>query len=179
MQQQKGVMQRELREAVYGLLDSLPLLEPVIPNEIEGTIAALSEFVARSRTHVDRNPYGRREIISVADSEAPTRLAQQLAQLSRGSALIGDRKAVGEEDLALVQRVALDCMPNTRRRLLSYATAKAKAALSKKVLLRSPPQIPGSSRQYALEDLEALGILSRDSTLTDQITGLLRRAGLL
>ena len=55
-----------------------------------GRIAALAEFTVRARTHIHRNGYSK-EIEYVPEPEAATRLAQQLAQLSKGSALVREK----------------------------------------------------------------------------------------
>ena len=52
--------------------------------------------------------------------EASPRLAQQLAQLAKGSALLDNREEVNELDLALVERVALDSMPAIRCTILDH-----------------------------------------------------------
>ena len=93
MGQNRQRVRQELRDAVTALFDSLPEQEPTLPEEFERRIAALAEFVVVARTHVPRD--GRtKEVIYVPEPEASTRLAQQLCQLAKGSALLGGREIV-------------------------------------------------------------------------------------
>ena len=53
------------------------------------------------------------------EAESATRLAQQFAQLAKGSAVLDGRSEVDEADYKnCVQRVAFDCIPAVRRTLL-------------------------------------------------------------
>jgi hypothetical protein len=112
-------------------------------------VAGLAEVAVRARTHVGRAGYNK-EIIYVPEPESSTRLAQQLAQLAKGSALIGGRTEVNDEDMTLVRRVAFDCIPPTRKQIIeALITGLPLASL----------KMPGSTLSYAKEDLEAQGIL--------------------
>ena len=55
----------------------------------------------RGRTHIPRAGNSK-EIEYVPEIEAATRLAQQLAQLTKGSALLDGRKVANEDDYATV-----------------------------------------------------------------------------
>jgi len=107
----------ELKEAVHELFDSLPKVEPELPGPFLVRVAAIAEIAVDARTYVERARYGK-DIIYVPEPESNTRLAQQLAQLAKGSALLGGRDEVTEEDIAVVRRVAFDCMPPQRKAIL-------------------------------------------------------------
>ncbi len=149
MRQDRQRAPLELREAVTALFDSLPDCQPVLPEEIQHRIAALAEFTVLSRTHIARD--GRsKEIIYVPEPEASTRLAQQLCQLAKGSALLAGRDLVDEEDFLLVRRVAFDSIPATRRRILDALTSGKQP---------SETGLPFSTRNYAVLDLRSLKLV--------------------
>ena len=146
-------------------------------------IAALAEFSVLSRTHIAREGKSK-EIVYVPEPEASTRLAQQLAQLAKGSALLAGRETVTEEDCALVRRTGMDCIPATRRKIIgALMRGKQRSA----IMFASALKLPYSTYNYALMDLKSLGLL--DSTfdreegetvlwLTRQTKRLIREAGI-
>src|SRR5262249_29785846 len=140
--------------AVHRIFDVIQahLTEPKLTEEAQHMIAALAEFAVRGRTHIPRSGYSK-DIIYVPEPEAATRLAQQLAQLAKGSALLVGRAAVNVEDYRLAQRVALDCIPATRRRVLDPLIAG------------KPPNradLPKATLHYAVEDLQSQELLVKD-----------------
>ena len=145
MNQEHGTAKEVLKQAIHGLFSSLPIVEPRIPEEYQLKIAALTEIVVRGRTHVPRNGYNK-DIIYVPEPESATRLAQQLAQLAKGCALISGRDTVAEEDYVIVRRVGLDCLPPTRRKILACLIAGDSL---------DTLALPKSSLSYAKEELEA------------------------
>ncbi len=158
----------ELREAVHALFGSLPCIEPELPKELQHEIAALAEFAVRGRTHVPRQGYSK-DIIYVPEPESATRLAQQLAQLAKGSALLEGRQAVNGEDCRLVRRVAFDCIPAMRRRVLDALIAGQHPTAAK---------LPDSTLHYTCEDLESVDLLS-NGALSPLAIGLLQEAGVI
>lgn len=158
----------ELRAAVDQLLKGLPAIEPNIPEYYQRRIAALTEFTVRCRTHVPRDGYAK-TMIYVPEAESATRLAQQFAQLAKGSALLDGRSEVIEADYRLVQRVAFDCIPAVRRTLLD-------ALIAGKPL--SAVDMPDATKFYAKEDLKTQSILEKDC-LSPLSTEMLRLAGVL
>jgi hypothetical protein len=91
----------ELRVAVNELFARLANRQPVLSRDLQVRIAALSEIAVRARTHVPRDGYSK-AIVYVPEPESNTRLAQQLAQVAKGSALLdgkadADKRPTGEE----------------------------------------------------------------------------------
>jgi hypothetical protein len=152
----------ELQEAVHNLICGLSTQEPPLSSEMQHNIAALAEFTVLARTHISRDK--RKEIEYVPEAEAPTRLAQQLAQLAKGSALVKERSEVGEDDYRMVKRVAFDCIPTPRRNLLEALIRGEKGTGA------------ASTLSYARQELEALELLS-GSALSGLSTNLLCLAG--
>lgn len=168
MNQDAKVVKEELRQTVHELFAGLPDLQPKLSEELKERIAALCEIAVRGRTHVPRDGY-KKEIIYVPEAESNTRLAQQLAQLARGSALLDGRSEVNEDDFALVRRVAFDSMPPLRSEILRTLCAGDGIGNIK---------APGSSLHYTREELETQELLE-GSELTDFARELLVRAGVM
>ncbi|MGB2668061.1 MAG: hypothetical protein WAK48_28970 [Candidatus Acidiferrum sp.] len=142
----------ELRDSVHSLLLPIlsdPQMAPSIPAEIKHQIANLGEFMALSRSYIERDR-NTREAVGVPVAEGNTRLPKQLCQLARGLALLEGHSEVREEDYKLVCRAAFDSLPLAR-------IAALKAILEGK----SPFTIgqPKATVSRALEDLELSGVL--------------------
>jgi hypothetical protein len=175
MNQDRDAAKKELKQAVRSLFNVLRKVKPEIPPPLQVQIAALAELAVRARTHVSRNAYSSsKEIVNVPEAESPTRLGQQLAQLAKGSAFLVNRPEVNDTDLKLVRRAALDCIPPNRRRIFeALMEGKDIATLG----------LPLSTRNYAEEELKALGLLRERSlgrkVLSEPALELLRQANLL
>jgi hypothetical protein len=92
-----------------------------------------------------------------------------LAQLAKGSALIGGRVEVNDEDMAIVKRVSLDCISATRRKLLTGLLDLQDC---------EDIDLPKSTKYYAAEELEGLGLLEtrkKEKYLSGMAIGLLAR----
>ena len=150
MNQQGDTAKQELKAAIHGLFLNLPKVEPTLPLEFQHRIASLTEIAVRGRTHVPRDGYSK-NIVYVPEPESATRLAQQLAQLAKGSAVICQRTVVTEDDYSIVKRVAFDCLPPARRQILQ-------ALIAGKCL--SDLEMPKSTKSYAVEELEAQGLIT-------------------
>ncbi|MBA3915924.1 MAG: hypothetical protein H0X25_19130 [Acidobacteriales bacterium] len=171
MNQDRERGKRDLSDAVHALLLGLPDLEPELGPEMQVRVANLAEFAVRGRTHIPREG-NNKTIIYVPEPEAATRLSQQLAQLTKGSALLAGRATPNEEDYALTVRVAFDCIPGTRRRVLDCLTQGADLDRS---------GLPSSTRTYAVQDLKAVGLMlddDRTRRLSESAAELLRAANI-
>ncbi len=153
MNQNIAEARADLKEAVHGLLKTLgslnsssPVPVPQIPHEMQERLAALSEFAVRARTHIMRRGSSK-DIVYSPEPEAATRLAQQLAQLTRGSALLGGRAEANEEDYRVALRAGLDSIPETKRKVVDGLIAGTALA-------------PKSTTSYALADLAEVGLVA-------------------
>jgi hypothetical protein len=156
----------ELKAAVKTFFDQLPDVNPELPPDTQRKIAALTEIAVRGRTHIPRSGYSK-DIVYVPEPESPTRLAQQLAQLAKGAALLEGRDTVSEVDFSLVRRVAFDCLPPARAKILTVLIHTGN--------LRDTG-MPASTLKYATEELEAQGLLANRS-LSPLCESLLVEAG--
>lgn len=144
----------ELRNAAQALLRpilSLPAggAAPILSAPMEVRIASLSEFVALSRSYVQRDRTTR-DIEGVPVTEGNTRLPQQLCQLARGAALLDGRRSVEDCDFILACRAAFDSLPPARS-----------AVLAPLIRGQNPYSVglPPSTVQRALEDLQSVGVV--------------------
>lgn len=167
-------MRRELDAAVTGFFASLPPMkgvEPITSEETE-TLLDLCALVARCRSSVERNAYGR-EIELIPGAESPTRLTVTCLRLFSGLVAIGTPR---EGAWRVVRRVALDSMPALRFRVIRELFKMEKAGW------RTPEGAvpntqesegagtgaisralgyPTSTGRRTLEDLDAYGIVKR------------------
>ena len=155
--QDREAVKSELKEAIHRLLEGLPTVEPSLPEEILRKLASLSEIAVRGRTHVQRD--NNKAIVQFPEAESPTRLAQQLAELSKGSALLDGRIIVNEHDYQIARRAAFDSMPPVRCKVLQALIAGQNL---------NTLAIPNSTRTYALQDLKALALLEEHGRLGQQ-----------
>ena len=173
MNQDIGAAKAEMKTAVHAVFERLPqkALGVLLSEHDQRQVAALADFTVRARTQVPRDRS--KDIIYIPEPEAATRLAQQLCQLAKGSALLVGRTQAGVEDLDLVRRVAFDCIPATRRQLLDHRIG---TAMGEKL---AAPSIPDSTLSYHREDLRSLKLLDEDNTLSKLALKLLDQAGVL
>ena len=173
MNQDLQAAKLDMKTAVQALIKGLPEegADVSLTAGDQLQLAALAEFTVRARTQVPRD--GFKDIIYTPEPEAPTRLAQQLCQLAKGSALLVGRRAVAGEDLDLVRRVAFDCIPATRRQVLDHAIQTENG--------QAPPDltVQGSSLFYCRGDLEALELLNGTTDLSDLAKELLTQVGII
>jgi hypothetical protein len=169
MNQDSAARVTDLRKAVHDLVNGLSGEAPVLSSDMQHRIAALAEFAVRGRTHIHRVGNSK-EIVYAPEPEAATRLAQQLAQLAKGSALVLAHGTVEDEDYELVRRVAFDCIPAPRRKILS----RLMQAPVDDVIIAS-----ASSTSYAMQELKELGLLTPDGALSELSRNLLSQAAAL
>jgi len=163
-QGQEQEIQRCTRAAIGELFKSALTQPPELPDDIRRQIAAVAEITALARTHVTRSSFGKREIEYVPEAEANTRISKGLAAIVRGVAALSGHAQVTEAELHDGFRVALDCLPEYRRRLLKAVLADESV---ESVI------IPRTVRERELEDLRELGILNGSARFTEKIERLI------
>ncbi|MCC7495899.1 MAG: hypothetical protein IT204_26335 [Fimbriimonadaceae bacterium] len=172
MDQDKSTINTALQKGYKELLESLPAIEPSVPDPLKDKLVSLAEFTVIARTHVQRN--SKKEIDAIPYPEGSTRLAQQLTQLAKGSALLEHRSVVEETDYQLAVRIAFDSMPENRRTILKSLIAGQPV---------SSCGIPKTTLHYGTEELEVLGLLAKSNLgggrLSPQAIKLLTEAGIL
>jgi len=152
-------MRQELGDAVerYFARIEIPGEPPALTGSERELVIAVSTFVARARSSVERDGYSR-EVELVPDAEAPGRLAIALAQLLAGLKVVG----VAPADIPpLIAKVGLDCIPALRRRVLEALMDERAPLTTSKVAERI--EHPTATARRALEELTAHRIVTRSA----------------
>jgi len=116
-------MRADLAEAMVGLIEDADLSKvarPLAPHEVK-KLVALATFTARARTAVERNGYTN-EVQVLPQPEGPARIVGQFRRLMGGLEAIG---ADEETVWAILRRVAIDCVPAIRTRVMRTLMAAA------------------------------------------------------
>lgn len=156
-------MRAELSAAMRGFLAARGAELPVAGPEVLERIAVAADFITRARSGVQRDGY-KRELEYAPEPEAPTRFAKVLLALGSGIALAYDRPEVTEHELGLILRVALDCLPVIRRRVIAALVAgtieaDAEGELST-ITIAGAARCSSTAIRRALEDLQALDVVT-------------------
>ena len=149
-------MRAELTAAVNGLFQDFKPAEFELDEDTRDQLSALAAFTARARSAVIRDNY-KRDIDLVPGSERPARLVLALARLFHGMRVIG---AEEREAWRLIASLALDCIPEIRRRVFEHVYHETNASTSD---ISLAVDYPTTTTRRALEDLAAHGVLTRIS----------------
>lgn len=114
--------QAEILDASRSFINQTAGEPPEIPFPVSRKILDWADFVSLCRQPVSRNY--RDEITGVAGEEGTSRTEQQLQGIVRADAWLMGQDTVGAEQMALVERIALDCLPRDRRAVLLYFRTK-------------------------------------------------------
>jgi hypothetical protein len=150
-------MRRDLRNAMKGLFAGFAPTPFALDDAASVRLSALATLVARCRSAVERDGF-RREVELIPASELPARLVLSLARLFHGMQTLG---AAPDECRRLATKVALDCIPDVRRRVFQFLqpldTASSTTAIGVGI------NYPTITARRALEDLAAHGVVTRHS----------------
>jgi hypothetical protein len=154
----EAAMRSELTRAAATLFSEMEHLDGHlgVEKEDQARLIALTTFAVRCRSAVERDGHSR-EIELIPDPEAPSRLTLVLARLGAGMAAIGVER---NEIWRVVSKVALDCMPALRRRLVEilYRETSEIDTTAASVAIKYPT----TTTRRALEDLAAHGVIDRN-----------------
>jgi hypothetical protein len=152
-------MRQDLSKAVYELLHE-PHGEPHDVEQVRPSLVAAASLAAVSRTPVDRD--NRHHVKYIYQSESPTRVVKQLAQLWRACGLVGLTPA---DSWKVIERAAIDSIPKLRRSIVSKLGKRASA--SRPIELTEVAKLVkydiGTAKTavgYTIEDLQLHGIVS-------------------
>jgi hypothetical protein len=151
-------VRHSVRELFAPIIEAGTLSNPTLGDPDRLRIANLAEFIVRARTHVSRDGKTR-EMDYVPDAEASPRLTQQLSQLARGAAMLHGRTEVIGEDMALIQRVAFDCLPPPRCLILNHLNGCTSQVSNEAIVAATHLNKTMVSRQ--LEELHGLRLVER------------------
>lgn len=159
---QEREMRRDLAHAMWGFLAARGSTIPEVSSAVLDRVATVADFVTRARSGVQRDGY-KRELEYAPEPEAPTRFAKVLMSLASGIALAYDSPEITKRELRCVLRVALDCLPLIRHRVIG---ALVKCTISDDAdgrvataAIAGAAQFSSSAVRRALEDLQALEVV--------------------
>jgi hypothetical protein len=161
---QEEQMRATLSGAMHTFLAGCSTDKPAIGGEVTEPLVQLADFVTRARSGVFRDGI-KRELEYVPEPEAPTRFVKQMVALASGLAVVHGRDAIGDDELRIVHRVGMDCIPTIRRRVLA---ALANGDLIGDDGTLDTSRIAGAAQfstpavKRTLEDLHGLGVVERE-----------------
>lgn len=133
----------------------VPTKVPEIGRDSWKRIIQLSVMVARARAFVQRDH--KRDIEFASPPEAPTRIAKGLATLVAARTILWGRPGeVEDSDIAFASRIALDSIPDLRRRILEAVSATKDLVIG---TLADRLHVQRSTVRYHLDDLKEIGLL--------------------
>jgi hypothetical protein len=150
-------MRRELAGACAAFLATVPRTPPEVPPEVRRWLARVADLVTRARSPVLRDGW-KRDFEYAPEPEMPARLARQLHALLRGIALVAGHVVVQPEDTARIARVAADCIPGIRRKVLD--ALQHVDGWVRTTDVANSVQHARTTVVRALEDLQGLGLVS-------------------
>lgn len=153
-------MRAELAAAMTGLIHAgnLDRVGRDLHNHEHEGLVALATYTARARTGVERDGYSH-ELVVMPQAEGPARLVLGLRHL------YGGLEAIGADETtrwAVVARVARDCVPAIRNKLISDLVGRTAAARTSEVAA-AVGMVTKTAHQH-LEDLVLLGLADRTKT---------------
>jgi len=153
-------MRSELATAMTGLIHAanLGLVGRDLHDHEHDRLVALSTYTARARTAVERDGYSH-ELVVVPQAEGPARLVLGMRHL------YGGLEAIGVDEptrWAVAARVARDCVPAIRNKLIRYLVGGTQAARTSDVAA-AVGMVTKTAHQH-LEDLALLGLADRAKT---------------
>ena len=126
-----------------------------LPDETLDRVISYAQLTARLRGHVIRDSHGSREIIDVPSIEESGRLSKTLGLLVSAHAALWEREP-GLDDLRIAKRVALDSIPERRRRV--FECIPDGSSISRMEVARLT-EIPPATVLWIAQELQALGVI--------------------
>ena len=145
-------MRAELANAVGGVVAGMCADEVTLTRDEMQQILDAANITTKARTAVERDY--KQEVVMAHDSEAPTRLTKQLAQVVKGSIAIGMSR---ERAMELAIRCARDSIPPLRLEILLDVAMNPNAKPNQ---VRTRVQKPWNTIRRELQALHIIGLLS-------------------
>src|SRR5262249_8021552 len=146
--------------ALQAFLAQRATTRPAAADAVLDALAVVADFTTRARSGVLRDRAG--QLLYAPEPEAPTRFAKVMLALASGIALAYDDTEVTPRALQWVLRVALDCLPAVRRRVIAALVQGAIEADGEALSTRQMAgavQFSAKTLRRALEDLQALEVV--------------------
>lgn len=143
-----------------------PVRVPLVDQVLLGELASVTDMVTKARTPVQRGGRGW-HIVRPPQPESPARMTKQLTLLAESITKNRGLQRVTDDEMAIVRRVASDCIPVERLRVLDAVHSSPSCTL---LDIAEDAMLPRNTVRYIAEDLVALGLLddSPRSTSSDE-----------
>ena len=157
---QEKAMREDIQNATADFLSSihLPTEKVALPDDLQERIAYMAALCVRARSGVIRDGYSTREIELIPEAELPTRLAKQLITLLIAVSLIDGQPP--ESNYELIWKVAMDSVPQKRRRVLEMLITADRKLETAEVATKIG--YPTNTTRRVLEDLHGLKLADRE-----------------
>jgi hypothetical protein len=157
-------MRQEIESSINGFLDSLPrIVNTRIPESLQEPLAQLSDFTAKTRSHVQRDRNG--DLQYLPKPEVGTRLGKELGKLLMSLASVRGKREPDAEDFDTVIRVAEDCLPPNR---LSVIAALRERPM-RPVEIQEATGLPPKTATRILDDLRVIGLVEKTPTSDEKV----------
>jgi len=151
-------MREDIDAALSSFMNSLPQAKPMrIPERLQEALTDLADFTAKARSPVSRNRNG--ELQYTPKPEVGTRLGKELGKLLLALGVVHGKSEPDDAEFAIVQRVAEDCLPPNRLRVIDVLRSSEEAPTISDI--EDSSGLPRSTISKALDDLEVLGAIER------------------
>jgi hypothetical protein len=153
-----GYSQKAAQKAVKQFFRDLTEELPAAPEHLQQRLIDIADFVTRARSIVHKDEKGDAE--SAPNPEVPGRFVRQLHGLAAGLAVVHGRALIADQDVDLVERVALDCLPPGRRHIIDVLRAHATAVPFATIRAESR-MLSESTIRRELDALQLLGTVNK------------------
>lgn len=150
-------VRQSIASLVQRLFETITLAREYTPLTIpeRDRLVALATFATRCRSAVDRDAFSSREIELIPGAESPARFVKVLAQLLKGMEAIGLSR---QRSWELVSKVAIDSMPELRRRVVLEMINQSETTNSR---VATALDYPANTTRRVLEELACYGVVER------------------
>lgn len=133
----------------------------IISRDYRLKLAHLASFCVKARSGVVRDKTSK-EILYAPEPEAPPRFAKQLQLLSLGLTLVNKKETFGEDEYAIVFRVAMDSLQKNRIKIVRLLKDSSTMLPTPQIALGA--KMPSTTTLRQLEDLYALGLVEKSES---------------
>jgi hypothetical protein len=157
---QEVAMKAEMRRAMLSVDAVRPRPVP-ISYDVRQYLNMLCDFLAHLRTPVRRDRYSR-DLLQLPEIESTARISRQFTQLIQGVTLARGVAEPGHPEVAIMDQVAVSSVPSLRLKVITGIPTDGIIPFD----LVDRTGLPKTSVYRLVEDLELLGLVTREGTAT-------------
>lgn len=154
-------MQRELCEVAREVLARPIPEEPEIGEHEQDVLCGMAMWTANMRGAVTRDKWSK-EMIFKPSAEVGTRLVAEFGKLAAGVAIFRGKSRVGEDELAVVARVARDSAPDITEEIVRQLYVRSRDDYIASGVVARHARLPWDVTSKRLDDMELLGVVQKD-----------------